>query len=180
VGHTSSAIVTTTAPATQSDFKKAEGSIASDLTKPFSPTEPDEALRMTMAQRRVRSELFQRDVRTAYKRLCALCGGSLVTPSEQYEVEAAHIIPRKENGSNDPRNGLALCRSHHWGFDRHLWTLRPDFHVLIPNQVALVTLNSPLLAHRGSKLRLPKDNRLEPAALALEYHRSKTLTEWGA
>ncbi|MCS6861818.1 MAG: DNA methyltransferase [Abditibacteriales bacterium] len=34
-----------------------------------------------------------------------------------FEVQAAHIIPRGQRGPNHPRNGIALCRIHHWAFD---------------------------------------------------------------
>ena len=40
-------------------------------------------------------------------------------------LEAAHVVPVSEGGSDDPRNGLLLSASHHRAFDRHLWSINP-------------------------------------------------------
>ncbi|MDR3561994.1 MAG: HNH endonuclease [Negativicutes bacterium] len=166
-------------PATKADFEAAEQSIISDLSKPFSPTEPDATVKLTIIQRGLRSELFQHDVRLAYERLCAVCKQGWATPSLLPEVEAAHIIPRRPNGSNDPRNGLALCRSHHWAFDKYLWTLKPDLTITVPNRVGVMKLNNSLKALAGRPLHLPKDPGIHPASLALDNHRQRVLEAWG-
>jgi hypothetical protein len=41
-----------------------------------------------------------------------------------------HIVPKNQNGTDDPRNGLTLCARfedapHHWAFDAGLFTLCP-------------------------------------------------------
>jgi len=43
---------------------------------------------------------------------CALCGLSV-----KGLVDGAHIIPKEEGGTDDPRNGLPLCPTHHRTFD---------------------------------------------------------------
>jgi len=103
------------------------------------------------------------------------------TPADILEVEAAHIIPRGggQNGSNDPRNGLALCRSHHWAFDRLLWTLSNDYWVAIPKRVKAVSANEGLARVSGQTLELPKNSMLIPALEAAEHHRNRTTAMWG-
>ena len=50
---------------------------------------------------------------------CVLCDA----PAEV--IEAAHIVPVSENGSDDSGNGLLLCRNHHALFDMGKWCLEP-------------------------------------------------------
>ncbi|WP_244531481.1 HNH endonuclease [Halogranum amylolyticum] len=58
-------------------------------------------------------------------------GKSRETPSGDPEVEAAHIYPRSENGADDPRNGLALCKLHHWAFDSGWLAVSDDYEILV-------------------------------------------------
>ena len=166
-------------PATQSDFKHATASMETEILKPFVPTEPDTQTRLSVVQRRVRTELFQRRVRSCYQNLCALCGTGMITPANIPEVEAAHIIPRGDNGTNDPRNGVALCRSHHWAFDRLLWTLTADRKIVVPRTVRAVSENAELVGVSGKPLRLPNESHLAPALEAIEHHRKRTIGTWG-
>jgi hypothetical protein len=41
-------------------------------------------------------------------------------------LDAAHIGPKKEQGSDDPRNGLVLCPNHHRAFDAGLCAVDPE------------------------------------------------------
>ena len=168
-----------TLPATQTDFRKAQALLKVKLAEAFSPTEPEEVRKLSVTQRRVRSELFQRTVRSAYADVCAFCGGGMLTPSHLPEVEAAHIIPRGVNGSNDPRNGLALCRSHHWAFDRLLWTVTDDNEILVPRRVQDVSANQELARLSGEGIRLPRRTLYHPAREATNHHRERTLAAWG-
>jgi putative restriction endonuclease len=166
-------------PATSTDFEIAEKIMNAALDKAFRPTEPDEVKKWSVVQRRVRTELFQRTVRICYENLCALCGRGMLTPANVPEVEAAHIIPRGENGSNDVRNGLALCRSHHWAFDRLLWTVTEDNEIAVPRKVRRIEQNAKLSGKAGRSLRLPDEEKLHPAPVATEHHRRRTIEVWG-
>jgi hypothetical protein len=48
-----------------------------------------------------------------------------------HEAQVAHIVPKNKNGTDDPRNGLTLCRAHHWAFDAGLFTLASDYTVVV-------------------------------------------------
>ena len=65
-------------------------------------------------------------VRRYGNKRCALCDA----PSEV--IEAAHIVPVSENGSDDSGNGLLLCRNHHAFFDMGKWCLEPFSLEFIP------------------------------------------------
>ena len=41
-------------------------------------------------------------------------------------MKAAHICGKAHNGSDDWRNGLPLCSTHHDTFDAHLFTINPE------------------------------------------------------
>jgi len=65
-----------------------------------------------------RFEVFQR-----YGPECAICSVD-VKPM----LEAAHVRDKQQNGSDDPRNGLVLCRNHHGAFDQGLFAIEPETH----------------------------------------------------
>ena len=47
------------------------------------------------------------------------------------EAEAAHIIGKDVLGTDDPRNGLALSRTAHWAFDHGLFTISPEYELIV-------------------------------------------------
>jgi hypothetical protein len=67
-------------------------------------------------QTRFAFQVFKR-----YGQVCAVCG-----VNTEGIVQAAHIIPKKHHGSDDPRNGLALCANHHLAFDQGYWAISPE------------------------------------------------------
>lgn len=64
---------------------------------------------------------FKLRVLRRYGKRCAVCG---IDVPEM--LEAAHLRPRGERGTDDPRNGLVFCASHHRAFDSGLFTIEPD------------------------------------------------------
>ena len=89
----------------------------------------------TVTQRE-RSPRFQFEVTQRYGPQCAFC--DICDPRL---LEAAHIRPVSENGSDDPRNGLVLCANHHKAFDKGLVAVRPPANELVPLDAA-ITLKS--------------------------------------
>jgi hypothetical protein len=41
-------------------------------------------------------------------------------------LDAAHLRPKHKHGSDDPRNGLVLCPTHHRSFDLGLFAIEPE------------------------------------------------------
>ena len=46
-------------------------------------------------------------------------------------LDAAHLKPKELNGSDDPRNGLVLCATHHRAFENGLFGIIPNTFRLI-------------------------------------------------
>ena len=57
---------------------------------------------------------------------CSLCDA----PKEV--IEAAHIVPVADNGSDWTGNGILLCRNHHALFDKQKWSIDPTHLEIIP------------------------------------------------
>jgi hypothetical protein len=55
-----------------------------------------------------------------YPVACAVCG--IAVPEL---LDAAHIREKRDSGSDDPRNGVLLCTTHHRAFDRLLFAIEP-------------------------------------------------------
>jgi hypothetical protein len=57
-------------------------------------------------------------VKTAYRNRCAFCGLVLGgIPGVISGIDAAHILAWSNYDLDVVRNGIALCRLHHWAFD---------------------------------------------------------------
>lgn len=83
------------------------------------------ALRTTKSKKRSQT-LFTRRVLERYgPKRCAVCGAL----SEV--VQAAHIRPVSDNGSDWGGNGIWLCQNHHALFDAGVWSIRPDDHSVV-------------------------------------------------
>ncbi|MFH1706348.1 MAG: HNH endonuclease [Planctomycetota bacterium] len=81
-------------------------------------------------EEKTRDYAFARIVKANYKHTCAICGVSVLIEDISV-VDAAHILPFHQFHNDDPRNGLALCKTHHWLFDRGGLTITPAYRVLI-------------------------------------------------
>lgn len=119
-----------------------------------------------------RETAFSRVVRSAYDYRCAACGLRVVL-DDVVLVEAAHIIPFTVSHDNDPRNGIALCRNHHWAMDRLLlapvpgqsrpiWRVSGELDRRIEGQTDLLDLD-------GSAVLRPRDTRFHPREDALKW-----------
>jgi putative restriction endonuclease len=43
----------------------------------------------------------------------------------RFALDAAHLRPKEDDGSDDPRNGLVFCPTHHRAFDSGLFAIEP-------------------------------------------------------
>ena len=74
-------------------------------------------------RKKLRDVSFRKRVLTAYSSRCAICGMQLSL------VEAAHIVPVHENGTEETANGLALCALHHKAYDNSIITVWEDYSI---------------------------------------------------
>ena len=117
---------------------------------------------------------FRRAIREIYQDTCALCRSRVVTQNDESLIEGAHIIPWKENGTDDPRNGLALCGTHHWLFDRYMFTIDDNYRIKLSGWLKRGENDIAEMLNRDSKeILLPGEEQYYPALEALHEHRSK-------
>ncbi len=115
----------------------------------------------------IRNGLFPRVIRNLYDSACAVCALSVYTSKGSGIVDAAHIMPFGQFHNDDPRNGIAFCKNHHWGFDAGWFTVADNYRIVVSphlqNGSTYVTDNTPL--------RLPSEIIYAPDHIALAWHR---------
>ena len=62
----------------------------------------------------IRSAGFRRAIMQVYAYTCAVCELNIRASSGESVTDAAHIIPFFVSYNDDVRNGMSLCKSHHW------------------------------------------------------------------
>jgi len=142
---------------------------------PFSMFD-EQAASQVHSVRAGRSAAFRNRVLQAYRHQCCVCAGSLVDLSGIFETEAAHIVPKKSAGSDDARNGLALCRKHHWSFDRGLFGVDGERCVIVPDAVLAIPQNASLAAFHGREINRPTRPEWAPHPRALDWHRAHVMS----
>jgi hypothetical protein len=140
----------------------------------FQPFVKDESTTYTTVVPK-RDKAFRDIVVREYDHSCAVCEMKFQWES-LVEATAAHIIPKHKNGSDDPRNGLALCRTHHWAFDVGIFGLSDKYEVILSPAIAKSkNRNFSLLEMDGQVISLPANEILQPHPDAIEWHRQHIL-----
>jgi putative restriction endonuclease len=75
----------------------------------------------TTTKTRPGQQRFRFQVLAKYGCKCAVC-----TITHPNLMKAAHLCGKAHNGSDDWRNGLPFCATHHDAFDAHLFTIEPE------------------------------------------------------
>ena len=138
---------------------------------PFNMFDSSAVLRDSRVARIARSAAFKRRLLPLYDYRCAICGLSHAGKSGHWEAEAAHIVPRSLKGADDARNGLVLCKSHHWAFDSGLFGIASNRTVVLQPAAAAEPRNAHLLPFQGKPITGPSITSFEPSPDALAWHR---------
>ena len=139
-------------------------------TSAFSLFDGDPEINVSVVKKVARSLAFRKSVLTQYGNRCAICRAGLLAPTGLYVVEAAHVVPRSEWGADDVRNGIALCRNHHWAFDSGLFGVGDDLRVFVPPSVAAISENKSLAILHGKKIQQAADIALRVDPAAFRWH----------
>ncbi|MCT8160233.1 HNH endonuclease [Pseudoruegeria sp. SHC-113] len=124
-----------------------------------------------LTRRPYRDVAFRRKVRDAYGYRCAMSGLMLRNGGGRPEVQAAHIRPVENQGSDSVRNGLALSGTLHWMFDRGLISVADDCAtILVSHNKVPKDVVGRLLPSDGRLVR-PVDSRNAPHPENLRWHR---------
>jgi putative restriction endonuclease len=144
-----------------------------DLTeKDISASVPEERKRaLITASMWVRDQNFRSRVLHVYGYKCAFCG------LQANLVQAGHIDGVAKKGTDEVKNGLAMCAIHHTAFDRGLLAVREDF-VIVKNTTMDKALRKAGLdgglddfynvARVGQTIYLPNDAKYHPDAKLLK------------
>jgi len=127
----------------------------------------------------VRSSAFRRLILETYDYQCAACGLRIRLPNDFTVVDAAHMIPFSVGHNDHPTNGLALCKNHHWAFDRFLIT---------PTEKGIWKVSSQIEPRRspgeaelaeldGERLLPPREEAYLPSSEAVLWRESKLLRD---
>lgn len=152
---------------TEADVSRERAALEQAVTTAPALTEDTQYVEI---RRKARSQAFTELIRDLYDNTCAVCGAYRETPDGRPEVEAAHIYPKSENGRDDVRNGIALCKLHHWAFDNG-WFALSDAHDLIVADAPSSNGYHEFKQLEGQSIRLPEDEDVRPHPLYLEHHR---------
>ncbi len=145
-----------------------------DLPLPDPATEglpPKRRTALVNMNMKVREGSFGEGVWRIYQGRCVVCG------IQAELTEAAHIMPVKDEGSDDVRNGVQMCRNHHKAYDNGLYGIAPDYTLILSQERADKIKRSRLgdgldafiqTLRIGEKIILPSDERLNPKPEYLE------------
>jgi putative restriction endonuclease len=148
--------------------------MASGLSFPGAAEEPatfDRPIVEQFTSRPFRDAAFSEAVKSAYHNTCAITGLKIINGGGRAEVQAAHIRPVAASGPDSVRNGLALCGTVHWMFDRGLLSLDDDYRILIAKSHVPEPVLS--LINPDRVLRVPARPEFRPHSQFLRYHREK-------
>jgi putative restriction endonuclease len=157
-------------PVSEPEFEEAENQQKVHEQKPLNLFDNEAATVETRSKRVARSKAFQKLTTDYYDNKCAVCGQGFVSLKGLSEVEAAHIVPRSKFGADDARNGIALCRSHHWALDKGLWSVDSNGKIVVPARVIAKAPNSALKEIIGKVPVAPSNANMTPAATAWAWH----------
>ncbi len=167
-------------PETLTPMKREMEDILEASAEPFSLFAPRP---MTNPHKRLlRDAAFGRLVKRAYAHQCAACGAGWLVPmlnpgpDPLSEPEAAHIVPVALNGSDDLRNGLCLCRAHHWAFDKKVLYVDERRRWRVVPASLSENRNSLLNDIDESPLRNPSKGYHQASDKALAWHRERVLS----
>jgi putative restriction endonuclease len=116
-----------------------------------------------------RDAAFAMAVKTAYQDTCAITGFKIINGGGGSEVQAAHIQPVVDRGPDSVRNGIALCSTMHWMFDRGLISIDDDLSILVARSHVPDTVGR--LINSSGRVRGPERVDFRPHPHFLAYHR---------
>lgn len=128
--------------------------------------------------RNYRAADFRARVLGAYRHQCAMCGVQLKL------VDAAHIIPVASDLSTDEtKNGIALCKLHHFAYDRNLISFDSNYVIEVSSaetsRLGVENLAGGIQTFQENlrtAIMLPSDRRDYPSSAYIE--RSREVRRW--
>lgn len=149
-------------------------SVLDIAAEPFTLYHDRETTKIATVEKQIRDKGFSRIIRHHYNHTCSVCGDRVVTPGGRSLADAAHIVPWSKSKNDDPRNGISLCKSHHWIFDQFLLTIDEQYRIRFSKHLTSSNqISSALSQRKGKEIYLPENTLHYPAPEALNYHNEK-------
>ena len=141
------------------------------LTNEFKPFVKEELVKYSVTTPK-REVSFRRMLMREYDYTCAVC--SLKFKFENLiEAQAVHIVPKKESGTDDPRNGIVMCRTHHWAFDNGIFSLTNNGRIILSEKIYQAETDKfPLVKMNNRAIVIPQNQLIRPHPDALFWHRN--------
>lgn len=126
-------------------------------------------------ENRYRSAAFSRTIREIYDYRCSACG-LRINLNGLVIIDAAHLIPFSKSYDDNPCNGIALCKNHHWAMDHFLlvpgkdklWHVSPELDDRIAGCKDIISLNK-------RKILLPQNEKFHPKEESLSWRHERIL-----
>ncbi len=166
-------------PVTITQIVEAEEYVEEEAAEPPFAFDEERGTTETTTIRKARDRAFRGKVLEQYDNRCAFTGRKFISPvgNMVLGLDAAHVIPVSEKGSDHPANGLPLTKDLHWAFDRGLIGVAPDRTILVPASVRALPGNEFLSDLHGQPIREAHDANLRVMDEALQWHRQNRLVE---
>lgn len=150
-----------------------EQALISEVEHPFLSQKPTAPI---PEESPIRSAGFRQAIMGLYNYTCAVCRLRIVTMDGESATDAAHIIPFRISKNDDVRNGISLCKLHHWSFDKGLLSVSQTYQVLVSPLISDRRPTEWMLTELQDKsIMLPERDQLYPAPDALAWHREEVL-----
>ncbi|HIK03927.1 MAG TPA: HNH endonuclease [Trichormus sp. M33_DOE_039] len=119
----------------------------------------------------IRNAFFRKLIIHVYDYKCAFCGLRVTKSLNQNIVDGAHIKPFAQFCDSRIHNGIALCKNHHWAFDRGWFTVDNQYKILISKGLEEISPHAkPMKDFHGEQLLLPHKEQYFPSLEALQWH----------
>jgi putative restriction endonuclease len=162
-------------PISDTDLKVALVEEKEKEALPFQLIDSSAGTTTTLVKKVARSLAFRTTIMELYNETCSICGQVLKSPTGLVEVDAAHVVPRSLLGSDDARNGFALCKKHHWAFDNGLFGISNDRTTVVPHSVKAIAQNENLKKLAGKPILEATNSALRVHQDAFAWHRDNMM-----
>jgi putative restriction endonuclease len=122
-------------------------------------------------EKKKRLKDFSTLVLANFRNKCAFCGFSSTFNQIPFGLDGAHIKWFSQNGPNTIENGLALCKFHHWAFDRGVLSVSPNkLEILVSSKFVGQESQSIYLIEKLKGKEIFPFREVSPAKNYLEWH----------
>lgn len=129
--------------------------------------QPKTSLRKTV----VRNAFFRKAIVHIYDYRCAFCRLKVTRAINQNIVDGAHIKPFAEFYDSKIDNGIALCKNHHWAFDRGWFGIDDNYRIRVVSDLKEDSPNAKLMKdYHNEMILLPSSEKYYPSIEALRWH----------